>query len=83
MCSEDIEGNSQVLQPIGNSPNYVQPLRIAKKKQLVPISSFKRNNTYKSKQKISNVDRNKIRLLYYAELADQHFSVSEIKESRY
>ena len=71
------------LQPMGNSPNCAQPLRIAKKKQLVPISSFKRNNTHKSKQKITNVDRNKIRSLYYAELADQHFSVSEIKESRY
>ena len=51
-----------------NSPNCAQPLRITKKKQLVPISSFKRNNTYISKQKINNVDRNKFRSLYYAEL---------------
>ena len=68
---------------MGNSPNCAQPLRIAKKKQLVPISSFKRNNTYTSKQQTNNVDRNKFRSLYYAELADQHFSVSKIKESRY
>ena len=66
-----------------NSPNCAQSLRITKKKQLVPISSFKRNNTYTSKQKITNVDMNKFRSLYYAELADQHFSVSKVKESRY
>ena len=68
------------LQPLGNSPNWTQPLRLAKKKQLVPISNFKMNNTHKSKQKITNVDRNKFRSLCYTELGNQHFPVSEIKE---